>query len=248
VDITGSTITGNSAPSGGIDNASTFDGVVKLTNSTIYNTALGGGGIHNSSLGTISVTNSTIGGNAATGSPGFSLGGGGIENESGGTANVKSSILALNTAAAGPNVSGEFASQGFNLIGITDGCTGFTAPTDITGTGASPLNSKLETDSLANPLLRDNGGPTMTIALLCDSPAIDKGTSTGLTGNLTTDQRGTGFPDPMIPYSQMLQAATALTSALSSWVRSAITHRLRSAPAFRSPPTTTVRPPSPLPT
>jgi hypothetical protein len=29
--------------------------------------------------------------------------------------------------------------------------------------------------------------------LLSDSPAIDKGTSTGLTGNLTTDQRGVGY-------------------------------------------------------
>ncbi len=31
------------------------------------------------------------------------------------------------------------------------------------------------------------------MALLCGSPAIDKGTSNSLTGTLTTDQRGTGF-------------------------------------------------------
>jgi len=204
VEIEGSTITGNSAPTGGgIDNASTFDGVVNLINSTLSNnTAVGGGGIHNSSLGTINVINSTIGGNAATGNPGFGFGGGGIENESGGTVDVKCTILAVNTAAAGPNVSGEFVSQGFNLIGITDGSNGFTASTDLTGSGASPLNPKFETDSVGNPLLKDNGGPTKTIALLCDSPAIDKGTS-GLLGFPNTDQRGTGFPrtvdDPLIP-------------------------------------------------
>ena len=41
--------------------------------------------------------------------------------------------------------------------------------------------------------MQNNGGPTQTIALLADSPAIDKGTAAGLTGTLTTDQRGTGF-------------------------------------------------------
>jgi hypothetical protein len=34
--------------------------------------------------------------------------------------------------------------------------------------------------------LRDNGGPTLTMALLAGSPAIDAGVSAGL----TTDQRG----------------------------------------------------------
>ena len=53
--------------------------------------------------------------------------------------------------------------------------------------------------------LQNNGGPTLTIALLSNSRAIDKGTSNGLTGNLTTDQRGVGFPrtvdDPSIANS-----------------------------------------------
>ena len=39
--------------------------------------------------------------------------------------------------------------------------------------------------------------------MLFGSPAIDKGTSNGLTGHLTTDQRGAGFPrtfdDPATP-------------------------------------------------
>ena len=66
---------------------------------------------------------------------------------------------------------------------------GFTQPTDQTGTIASPLDPGLDPIGLAN-----NGGPTLTIALLSDSPALDKGSSAGLTGSLTTDQRGIGFP------------------------------------------------------
>lgn len=81
-----------------------------------------------------------------------------------------------------------FVSQGFNLIGRDDGSTGFTAATDKTGTSNSPLNAMLDWRGLWN-----NGGPTQTVALLAGSPAIDQGTSVGLTGTLTTDQRGTGF-------------------------------------------------------
>src|SRR5205085_9066003 len=102
----------------------------------------------------------------------------------------KSTIIALNlggisSSGESPDVSGAFASHGFNLIGKKDGSTGFTATTDKKGTIASPLNPKLDVKGL-----RDNGGPTQTVALQSGSPAIDKGTSIGLTGTLTTDQRG----------------------------------------------------------
>jgi hypothetical protein len=106
-------------------------------------------------------------------------------------------------SGSGPDGFGNFDSSGFNLIGKADDSTGFTGSTDLTGTIASPLDPKLETDSMGKPLLKYNGGRTLTIALLCGSPAIDKGTSDGLTGPLTTDQRGTGFArtvdDPLIP-------------------------------------------------
>lgn len=62
------------------------------------------------------------------------------------------------------------------------------ANNDIVGTNAAPIDPKLDPKGLQN-----NGGPTLTIALLPDSPAIDKGTSSGLTGALTNDGRGTGF-------------------------------------------------------
>ena len=86
--------------------------------------------------------------------------------------------------------SGPFVSKGFNLIGKTDGSTGFTAATDKKGTTKAPLDPKLD------PLgLRSNGGPTQTVALLTGSPAIDKGTSVTIAGTtLMTDQRGLGFP------------------------------------------------------
>src|SRR5438105_12480037 len=99
-------------------------------------------------------------------------------------------MIALNTgvirsSGESPDVYGAFKSQGFNLIGKKDGSTGFTAATDKKGTIASPLNPKLDSRGL-----HDNGGPTQTITLLAGSPAIDKGTSNGLTGPLTKDQRG----------------------------------------------------------
>src|SRR5207253_5037645 len=107
--------------------------------------------------------------------------------------NVKSTIIALNyggiqdvvTVVASPDVFGAFNSRGFNLIGKKDGSTGFTAATDKKGTIASPLNPGLDPKGL-----RNNGGPTQTIALVLGSLAIDKGTSAGLTGTFTTDQRG----------------------------------------------------------
>jgi hypothetical protein len=64
----------------------------------------------------------------------------------------------------------------------------FTAVTDRTGTISSPLDPKLDPNGL-----QSNGGATKTVAILFGSPAIDKGSSAGLTGNLALDQRGSGF-------------------------------------------------------
>jgi hypothetical protein len=212
--LTNTTVIGNSAlgdtPGGGILN----EGMLTVTNSTISgNSAAGGGGIFN--VGTLLVDNSTIGGNSApqgseggilndgllnasnstiSGNSGYGIFNSGAANQ----ATIKSSIIALNTNSVTPDVGGSFTSQGFNLIGKVDGSTGFTQPTDQTGTVAAPLDPKLDPTGL-----QDNGGPTQTIALLFGSPAIDRGTSDGLFGTLITDQRGTGFArtfdDPAIP-------------------------------------------------
>lgn len=188
LNITNSTISNNQAigtagigVGGGIENA----GILNITNSTIHGNSArnSGGGIINHFGRTLTLTNSTVsrntGGNSTTGGDG-----GGVESANGATANVKSSIIALNTSfTSAPDVKGSFASSGFNMIGDRTGSTGLTLATDLSG------------DPMLDPAgLRNNGGPTSTIALLPASPAIDKGTSIGLTGTLATDQRGTGFP------------------------------------------------------
>jgi len=182
---------------GGIYNVNAA--VVKVINSTLYSNGdtsgnATGGGIYNA--GTLTLTNSTLTLNYIVGA------GGGIFNDSSGTVTVKSTIIAGNEIitgstegiVGGPDVYGSFTSQGYNLIGLVDGSTGFTASTDLTGSGLTPADPKFDFDSNHAALLKDNGGPTQTVALLCGSPAIDQGTSNGLTGALTTDQRGSGFP------------------------------------------------------
>ena len=192
VNVTNSTINGNSAGGGGGGITNQSSGTINVTNSSVNeNGGADDGGIRQVGLGTVNVTNSTISGNF----------GEGLSNHDGaGVFNVKSSIVALNVSGpeVATDVSGTFNSAGFNLIGATDGSTGFTLPTDQTGTMALPLDPKLDSNGL-----QDNGGPTQTIPLLPSSPAIDKGTSEGLTGSLITDQRGAGFPrvfdDPAVP-------------------------------------------------
>jgi hypothetical protein len=188
--ITNCTFSGNSAGRGGAL-VSFGSGTVTVNNSTFTGNSatLGGGGAIAFFSGTTNLNNCTITGNMAVNSP--NGGAGGISNLGSGTMNVRSTIVALNSAtgfSVFQDVSGAYVSQGFNLIGKTNGSTGFTAATDRTGTETAPLDPKLDPNGLQN-----NGGPTKTVALLFGSPAIDKGTRTGLPGNLVTDQRGTGF-------------------------------------------------------
>ncbi|MCM3906054.1 MAG: right-handed parallel beta-helix repeat-containing protein [Pyrinomonadaceae bacterium] len=143
--------------------------VMRIINSTLFRNVVtnpsvggGGGGIFNESA-TLMVTNSTISRNIVIGGSGVGI----VTNDPGpvNSVSVKSSIIASNFQSQ-PDVIGPFTSAGFNLIGNVDGSTGFTHPTDQTGTDASPLNPGFETDSFGLPLLKDNGGPTHTIALL----------------------------------------------------------------------------------
>src|SRR5207302_121088 len=96
-----------------------------------------------------------------------------IANNAVGAGRGRHAILATNSAATGPDVFGKVSTVGFNLIGKTDGSSGWFG-TDLRGTVAKPLDPKLA--PLAN-----NGGPTQTMALLAGSPAIDKGKSFNLT-------------------------------------------------------------------
>ena len=154
---------------GGILNA----GTATVTNSTVsaLNYASVGGGICN--FGTATVTNSTISGNY----------GAGIYNESGNTLYVRNTILSGNTRRSdGMPVdlrgTGYLYSLGHNLIGYTSGYTG--------GGSGFASTDLLNFDPRLGPL-KYNGGPTMTMALLSGSPAIDAGDKTDAP---PTDQRG----------------------------------------------------------
>jgi hypothetical protein len=98
---------------------------------------------------------------------------------------IHNSIIAGNTndgvAADGIDVYGDVSSQGFNLIGVKDGSSGWIA-SDYKGTAANPLPAGLDPNGLA-----DNGGPTQTIKLLTSSQGYRNG-DPNLAG--TTDQRG----------------------------------------------------------
>ncbi len=200
--VTDSTIRGNTAqtPGGGIDNRGSltlrnstvssnnahnaggilnFGGTLNVTNSTISgNTAnVSGGGIFNSNAGTLTVANSALTDNTANGSSSGS--GGGIHKFSG-TVTLTNTIIAGNANPNSPDCSGSPTSLGHNLIG------------DDTGCGFTPASGDLSnTDPLLGPLA-DNGGPTLTHALLPGSPAIDAGDNSvlGPPNNLTGDQRG----------------------------------------------------------
>jgi hypothetical protein len=106
---------------------------------------------------------------------------------------VLSSLIAGNSALSGPDCSGQlpgtlnwgaFTSQGYNLVGKTNRYSGFSVTShDQLGSIDLPLDPKL------GPL-QDNGGSTPTLALLTGSPAIDQGSSPGL----STDQCGQQRP------------------------------------------------------
>jgi hypothetical protein len=140
-----------------------------------------GGGILNA--GTLIVTASTISDNSGAS-------GGGIHNAANATVELRSVLVALNAASRGPDLAGAYTSLGHNLVGQTNGNTGFISGFNIVtrdraGDGETPLDPKLA--PLAN-----NGGPTPTRALLPLSPAISTGDDAllGWPFHLTTDQRG----------------------------------------------------------
>src|SRR5581483_3373604 len=92
------------------------------------------GGLYN--RGTAALNNCTVSGNSSATT------GGGVTNASG-TVTVANTIVAGNTSAgSGPDVFRTFVSSGHNLIGKTDGSTGWVA-SDLTGTIAAPLNALL---------------------------------------------------------------------------------------------------------
>jgi len=142
-----------------------------------------GGGLYLANGGA-SINNSTVADNQAIGSvtnlgtgPGF---GGGISIAAIlGDLPMYDTILADNSAStAAADLDGNVASLGHNLIGNSVEGSGFVA------------SDLLNVNPLLGPL-QNNGGPTQTMALLPDSPAIAAGDTSGAP---LYDQRGPGFP------------------------------------------------------
>ncbi|MGZ0170505.1 MAG: beta strand repeat-containing protein, partial [Planctomycetales bacterium] len=173
--ITESTISNNSAANGGGIGAV---GSIQMTNSTVSGNSAtaNGGGINNGADSTY--LNVTIVNNTAVAN------GGGVFNASVfGPARLKNTIVARNAGVTGADIDGNgFVSQGNSLIGdgglVTVFVDGFAGNlVGATGTEIDPLISPLQ----------DNGGATLTHALLFGSPARDAGNNVGVTAN---DQRG----------------------------------------------------------
>jgi hypothetical protein len=168
-------------------------GSATITGSTIsHNSATGylsahGGGIFGDSL---TVRHSTITRNGvSTSIPLFGMGGGGGLNSVG--AILEHTIVAGNflvgslSFLSGPDIRGSAAAH-FSLIGDSSGATIANNGGNQIGTAAMPI------DPVLGPLA-DNGGPTMTHALLAGSPAIDAGDPAAVAGVGTVpqfDQRG----------------------------------------------------------
>jgi hypothetical protein len=176
--LSNSTVSGNHTDSsgggGGIFTGG--GGMLMVTNSTVSgNVAYSdGGGIYNlGSSTTLTIANSTIAGNVS------GNGVGGISNHSHNAFAMRNTIVAGNRGSEGlpDDLAGYLTGDGYNLIGNTNGRTGFD-PTDL-----------LNVDPRLGPL-QDNGGPTLTQALLPGSPAIDAGDNTDAP---MWDQRGAPF-------------------------------------------------------
>ena len=175
------TFVGNVAIDGGAiySNADINDSLLFVFNSTFSgNTASHGGGAITNSVGVVLLDSVTIVGNNA-------LAGGGVFSPKTGSAVtvVRNSIIAGNFGGGVANdVQSErfyaFYSDGFNSVGAGNATGAFTATGDRIGSEVSNIGP-----------LAENGGPTLTRALLPGSVDIDDGQT-----DLKTDQRGVARP------------------------------------------------------
>lgn len=200
--IQSSTISGNStvagnAPGGGVSARRADLNFINSTISGNTSTSENGGGIY-AAIGEVNLRHSTITGNQAGGQ------GGGVAvpaTNSQVVMSIAHTIIAgnTNTNGASPDLRAVDAiaasdSVTFSLIGDNGGTVLSESQT------ADPSNGNLVGDAsgggVIDPLLdalADNGGPTLTHALLENSPAVNAGDPGFVAGDITTDQRGTGF-------------------------------------------------------
>ena len=194
---------GNSGPgTGSAGGAITSGGATKinvigctLSGNAATGNPSAGGAILNANGGILTVINSTISGNSSGQA-------GGIQNQ--GTATLINTTIAGNTAS--PSVPGGIFSSGGSVLNLTNSLIAGNSGGDCLNDGSLATNDhNLIQDGSCSPALSgdpklgplaSNGGPTFTQALLAGSPAIDAGDDSVLGNpfNLTTDQRGVGFP------------------------------------------------------
>jgi hypothetical protein len=183
--LTGSTISGNTADGGGDgyydpNGGGIYNegGTAFINNSTMSgNGATKGGGIYNTygwddNGGTVYLTNLTVSGNV----------GGGIFSD-GSSETLTNTIVASNT---GGDISGTIETAGHSLVGDAASAGGIQNGVDGNVVGVAPLLGPL----------RNNGGPTMTHALLAGSPAINAG------NNCVLKENGCGYTHPALPTDQ----------------------------------------------
>jgi len=189
-----STFFGNTANTGGAAGIPTGSGLSGVTSG---GDSVGGGLFV--AGGSIDLVGLTIASNlakpAGAGSPrrpGSSIGGG-IANADATSLVIKDTLVGDNTRdsnspGAGPDISGVVTSS-YSLISQTSGAT-------ITDDGGNIFSQNPQLDGL-----QSNGGPTLTVALQPNSPAIDVVPVANCTdlasppNPITTDQRGMPRPD-----------------------------------------------------
>ncbi len=190
--LNNSTVSGNTGNFGG-GGICNIDGTTTLNNSTVTgNTAPSGGGIYTygyNSPSTTTLNNSTVSRNTASNR------GGGIYNASSSnpsTTTLVRTIISGNNAPNGAEISngGTFNANSHNVLGhnaLTNaqafgeaspawlGVSDVNATSDDTNATAlaSILYTTLDGSGVPIPTLADNGGPTLTHALVTGSPAID---------------------------------------------------------------------------
>jgi hypothetical protein len=189
----------NNAGSDGGGGISSESGTVLVEQTAVYNnsaTGSGGGILHNVTIGVNSfiLRNSTVSGNSTSGAGGGFRNAGvattALENVTvvnntatvngrsidviGGSLTIENSIFTNTTS---PTCSGSIGSLGYNIA--NDGSCSLTGTADLPNT--NPLLGSLQ----------NNGGSTLTHALLAGSPAIDSGNNSSCPA---VDQRGVARP------------------------------------------------------
>ena len=201
-----STVSNNTASTtGGIDNYGS-DSTLTLNNSTISgNTATwNAGGISNLGYGTVVLNNSTVSQNMANM-------GGGIFNGSNSATTLVRSIVSGNTASSADEIynqtssyyynynyysyTGTVNANAHNVLGHSglDNEEAFEAfAPDSADVNATSDGANIPLTSILNPTLANNGGPTLTHALVTGSPAIDIAPAAACSGAPINgiDQRG----------------------------------------------------------